>query len=30
MCGFANPRHFSTSFRRAAGVPPGAYRRSLR
>jgi AraC-like DNA-binding protein len=28
MCGFANQRHFSTSFRRANGVPPGAYRRS--
>ncbi|HOX06730.1 MAG TPA: helix-turn-helix transcriptional regulator [Planctomycetota bacterium] len=29
LCGFENQRYFSTSFRRAVGRPPGAYRGSL-
>jgi AraC-like DNA-binding protein len=29
-CGFASPHHFSRSFRRVYGMPPGAFRERLR
>jgi transcriptional regulator GlxA family with amidase domain len=29
-CGFASPHHFSRSFRRVYGLPPGAFREQLR
>jgi AraC family transcriptional regulator len=27
-CGYENPAHFASAFRRVVGVAPGAYRRA--